>query len=124
MTTFVAMLRGVNLGGRNRLPMDDFKDIVAAAGGGDIETYIQSGNAVFSAGRAPASLVSSIEEALEARLHARVPVLLRTAAQLGAVLRSNPFVARGEDADRLHVTFLGSKPGGAVVKSALSFPRR
>jgi uncharacterized protein (DUF1697 family) len=122
MTTYVAMLRGVNVGGRNRLAMDQFQEIVGAAGGDDIQTYIQSGNAVFSSRRPPASLVSMIEEGLEARLHARVPVLLRSAGELTAVLRSNPFLRRGVDTDRLHVTFLGSKPGSAAVKSALSFP--
>ncbi|MFN8177813.1 MAG: DUF1697 domain-containing protein [bacterium] len=111
----VALLRGINLGGR-RLPMKALADLFADAGCADVRTYIQSGNVVF---RADAKLVSRVP-ALVAKGIARdygfdVPLVLRTAAELGAVVRNNPFLAAKPDPRTLHVSFLADRPSKPSV---------
>jgi uncharacterized protein (DUF1697 family) len=117
VTTYVAMLRGINVSGRNKLPMEDLRALLAAAGAKDVRTYIQSGNAVFTSRRSPSTLADTLERALEGALGNKVPVLLRTVEELEAVVDANPFVARGEDAKVLHVTFMGEAPTAVAVKA-------
>ncbi len=110
----VALLRGINMGGKNRLPMKDLAAMLAAAGCSDVETYIQSGNAVF---RAPAALARKLpgvlEGAISKRFGFRVPVVLRSAGELGQVARGNPFLAAGADPATLHVAFLAGLPSAS-----------
>ncbi len=116
-TTYVAMLRGVNVSGRNRLAMDDLRALVADAGGADVRTYIQSGNAVFTAAASAPRVLKAIEQGLEVLLGTTVPVLVRTSAELDAVVKKNPFLRGGEDPASLHVTFMGTVPSAADVKA-------
>lgn len=111
METYVALLRGINLGGRNQLPMKDLAALFAAAGGAEVRTYIQSGNVVFraepgEAAHLPARITAQIAE----RFGYRVPVVLRTAERLREVSAHNPFLAAGEPPDTLHVVFLAERP--------------
>jgi uncharacterized protein (DUF1697 family) len=115
MTVYVAMLRGINVSGRNKLSMEALRGMVTAAGGRDVQTYIQSGNAVFTSGKSPSVLAQALESSLESTLGNKVPVLVRTKEELEAVTRSNPFVKRGEDVKTLHVTFMGARPGADAV---------
>lgn len=110
----VALLRGINVGGKNRLPMKQLVELFEAAGCGDVRTYIQSGNVVFGARPALARRVStSVRAALLAELGLEVPVVTRSAAELGAVVRANPFLGKGLDERLLHVAFLADRPGRA-----------
>jgi uncharacterized protein (DUF1697 family) len=112
----VALLRGINVGGKNKLPMKDLACLFEDAGCREVRTYIQSGNVVFQAPpRVADTLAGRIADAIERRFGFRAPVVLRGAAELAAVARSNPFLARGGDADRLHVMFLASAPTKAQV---------
>ena len=114
--THVALLRGINVGGKNKLLMRDLSSMFVEAGCGDVQTYIQSGNVVFRAGSALALRVPDlIGEAIAARFDYRVPVLTRTAAELGAIVEANPFLGRGADARQLHVGFLADRPEAAAV---------
>ena len=107
----VALLRGINVTGNNKLPMRDLAETFAAAGCSDVQTYIQSGNVVFRADATPmAELGDRISALIYERFGYRVPVVLRTAEQLGDVVRGNPFLARGADAERLYVLFLADQP--------------
>jgi uncharacterized protein (DUF1697 family) len=112
------MLRGVNVSGRNRLAMEDLRALVADAGGTDVETYIQSGNAVFRSRRSPSVLIAALESGLEGALGTRVPVLVRTKDELEGLTKTNPFIARREDVGVLHVTFLGAAPDAEAVAAA------
>ncbi|MGH9018727.1 MAG: DUF1697 domain-containing protein [Acidimicrobiales bacterium] len=115
MTRYAAMLRGINVSGRNRLPMDRLRTMVENAGGSDVETYIQSGNAVFTSRRSEAAVVKALEAELAGAFDATVPVLVRSAADLAAVVGANPFLGRrGTDPGMLHVTFLGAAPTPAA----------
>ncbi len=115
-STHVALLRGINVGGKNKLPMSDLRDLFTEAGCRDAHTYIQSGNIVF---RAEPDIIASLPSLITARIAERfgyrVPVLLRTTEEIGDVLRHNPFIAAGAAAETLHVLFLASQPGADSV---------
>lgn len=122
--THVALLRGLNVGGKNRLDMKALAAAFEAAGAADVRTYIQSGNVVF---RAPAAKVARVGAAAIERLRAEhglaVPVVLRSAAELSAAVAANPFRASGEaDAKAWHVVFLQARPSAAAA--AAVDPRR
>ncbi len=109
--TFVALLRGINLGSANRLAMKDLVGLFEKAGCVDVKTYIQSGNLVFCSSAAVAKRIAEqIRADIERRFGMRVPVVLRTAEELRAVVRDNPFLAAGADEDKCHVMFLAEKP--------------
>jgi uncharacterized protein (DUF1697 family) len=115
---YVTLLRGINVGGKNRVPMADLVALVQAAGGRDVTTYIQSGNAVFHATAAVASRMPSLlEKALADRLGLTVPVVVRSADALRAVSAGNPFLSEGADPALLHVAFLAAKPDAAQAAS-------
>ncbi len=116
MTTFVAMLRGINVSGRNRLAMEDLRGMVVDAGGKDVQTYIQSGNAVFTSGRSPTAIVKALENRLNEVLGNPVPVLVRTEGELDRVIEANPFLPR-HDPQVLHVTFMDAAPDPVAVES-------
>ena len=91
MPTHVALLRGVNVGGK-KLAMTDLREAVAGLGHEDVSTYIQSGNVVFTAGRADTPAVASaIERAITERTGVEVRVLVLTRAELEQVVRANPY---------------------------------
>jgi uncharacterized protein (DUF1697 family) len=107
--TFVALLRGINVGGKNKLPMKDLTAMFVEAGCGNVRNYIQSGNVVFET--SPARLCEVIQERIEKQFGFRVPVILRNAKQLRAVVDNNPFLKVGAPPETLHVMFLADKPG-------------
>jgi len=118
MTSHVALLRGINLGGKNSLPMKTLVAIFQEAGCEDVTTYIQSGNVLFKASASLASrLPSVISETLQQKLGLKVPVLIRSTKALCALARRNPFVNKNADAKTLHVVFLRDKPSAALVRS-------
>jgi uncharacterized protein (DUF1697 family) len=112
----VALLRGINVGGKNMLPMKELAGMFVAAECADVVTYIQSGNVVFRAeDKVIAGLGAGIAKQIEARFGIRVPVVLRTAAEINAVIRRNPFFKAGLGEETLHVCFLADQPGKDLV---------
>lgn len=103
MQSYVAMLRGINVGGRTRVAMADLRAAFEALGYEGVATYIQSGNVVF---RAKAVDVDVLRRRIGEDLGVDAAVLVRTAEELAAVVAGNPFAARGLDPATLHVTFL------------------
>ena len=114
MTTYVALLRAVNVGGRT-VAMADLRRAFAAAGFDDARTYLQSGNVIFGASGSATSVAARVRRGLEAELGPGMGVLLYTPAQLGALIRRNPLA--GRDPATLHVTFLGTAPAPAKVRA-------
>src|ERR1051326_504418 len=91
----VALLRGINVGGKNKLPMAELAELFTTAGCTDVRTYIQSGNVVFHAGaelapRVPALISARIAE----EFGLAVPLVLRSGAELAEVVAANPFLKR------------------------------
>jgi len=118
MTTHIALLRGINVGG-NALKMERLRLLFAELGYADARTYVQSGNVVFTAAGPPVRLAATIERKLAGETRLLVSVLVRTQAQLKRIIDANPFLKEtGVDPKKLHVTFLAgepSKPGLAAL---------
>ena len=106
MPRSVVLLRAVNLGARNRIAMPAFREVLEGVGCTDVATYLQSGNAVVTSRRAPASLRTAVAGALQEELDLSVGVLVRSAAELDAVVDGNPFDV--DDPKLLHAVFLES----------------
>jgi uncharacterized protein (DUF1697 family) len=114
--TYVALLRGINLGARNKVSMPDLRELFAGLGAEDVTTYLQSGNVVFKAPAARAK-PGAIEQRISRELGLDVNVLVRTPAQLARIVERNPFVGQAsEPKKQLHVTFLADSPPAARVK--------
>ncbi|MGH9042197.1 MAG: DUF1697 domain-containing protein [Acidimicrobiia bacterium] len=108
-TTYVALLRGINLGARNKVAMPALRALVESLGHSDVQTYIQSGNVVFTAGSgSSAEIAAAMEAGIKTGLGLAVPVVLRTSKELERATLRNPFLAAGADPAALHVAFLGS----------------
>jgi uncharacterized protein (DUF1697 family) len=116
MTTYVALLRAINVGGRRSLKMSDLKALIEKAGASSVTTYIQSGNVVFShPSRSAAKLEAELEQRIESASGMEVPVVLRSAAQWGEIVAENPFPKAGPKA--LHVVVLKQRaPKDAFAK--------
>ena len=112
----VALLRGINVGGKNLLPMKALAAIFAAAGCTDVQTYIQSGNVIF---RHPDStdLAAFIRAQIAEQFGLQVPVIVRSAAQLAQAFEASPFSAEGVEEAWLHVMFLQDEPMPAMIAS-------
>jgi uncharacterized protein (DUF1697 family) len=114
--TFVALVRGINVGGRNTVPMAGLRSALSGIGLEDVTTYIQSGNVVFRAPGANApSLAGAIERSIDETFGVPARVVLRTREELAAVANTNPFLERGADPAQLHVVFLDRKPEPSAV---------
>jgi uncharacterized protein (DUF1697 family) len=106
----VALLRGINVGGKNVLPMKDLAALFVDAGCTDVRTYIQSGNVVYSASAAVARKAPAlVEAAIAKRFGFAVPIQTRSVEELRAVVAGNPLLASHEP-DDLHVIFLAQEP--------------
>ena len=106
MNSYVALLRGINVGGRNLLPMQALRALLEELGLHNVKTYIQSGNVVFQSGEANlAALATRISEQIEAS-HGFAPhVLLLPAADLQQAIAANPFPEAESEPKSLHVGF-------------------
>jgi uncharacterized protein (DUF1697 family) len=103
VATWIALLRAVNLGSRNKVPMAKLRDVLADAGFDSVRTYIQSGNVVFEHA---APKAAAIERAVAHEFGVETVVVLRTAAQMRKLVRSHPF---GRDTSQSHTVFLRDK---------------
>jgi uncharacterized protein (DUF1697 family) len=91
MTRYIALLRAVNVGGTGKLPMTELKSMCSAAGFARVETYIASGNVVFESKAGPSSVKAELETRLHDYFGKPMGVIVRTAAEMTAVLKANPF---------------------------------
>ena len=116
MPSYAALLRAVNVGGRNRVAMARLRAALEALGYEDVSTYVQSGNVVLgSPTRSASSLRVELERAMEDEFGLEVTVLVRTRAELGAVVERNPFRRSGAPDPQLHVAFLADRPSRRAI---------
>ena len=117
MPSHLALLRGINVGGKNKLPMPTLVQLFEELGCENVRTLIQSGNVVFDA-RAGLirSLAAKVSSRIEQDLGLSVPVQLRSAAELLEALRVHPLAGAGVDENTLHVGFLAERPTAARVR--------
>ncbi len=113
--TYAALLRGVNVGGKNRLPMADLAAIFTAAGCARVRTYIQSGNVVFEATENELrNVAANVEAEVAKRFGFRCVFVTRLREEIEAVLKSSPFSAEADE-KWLHVYFLAQVPTKVAV---------
>ena len=117
MPTHIALLRGINVGGRNKVAMADLRDVVTSLGHADVATYIQSGNVVFSSDQPDtARLAAGLERAVAEALGVAAGVVVLTRAELAQVARDNPY-AGDQNPKFVHVIFLPADPEPAMAAS-------
>ena len=109
MATHVALLRAVNVGGV-KVAMADLRELALGLGWSDVETYLNSGNLLFTSDEDPAAAGARLEDALAERYASEVPVMVRTPAELADVLERQPFRGERYDERRLQVGFLSGVP--------------
>jgi uncharacterized protein (DUF1697 family) len=115
MTRYALLLRGVNVGAKNSLPMAELRAMLEKIGCADVQTYVQSGNAVFGTKLGAAEFTRSIEKAIERYMGRPVATTLRTSAQMKAIVDGNPFGKVAANPAYLCVTFLSNTPTKAEV---------
>jgi uncharacterized protein (DUF1697 family) len=118
MPTYVILLRAVNVGGHGKLSMAEFRETLSGLRFKNVETYIQSGNAVIETDASETSVAQSVARALQKRVGAPVDVIVRTHQQLDSVILNNPFSSESVDGTRVHVAFL-SAPAAPTARVAL-----
>lgn len=115
MATHIALLRGINVGGRNKVAMADLRAVVAGLGHTGVATYIQSGNVVFtSAGGGTEALAAALEEAIAGRLGVKPAVVVLTRDDLARVVRDNPYPDEANPKMVHAVFFRAPVPAGAA----------
>lgn len=127
MPIHIAMLRGVNVGGHNRIKMDQLRESLTGVGLRQVTTYIQSGNIVFESGKLKTSnLADTFEKKILEDFGISALIVVRSAKEMEAVVASNPFgTDKHLDPSRLHVIFLAEPPATAAaleLKSLTSKP--
>jgi uncharacterized protein (DUF1697 family) len=133
MPTHVALLRGINVGGHNKVPMAELRQVVASLGHADVATYIQSGNVVFSAAEADTAgtagtadttaLAEALEQAIAAVLGVSVRVVVVSRDELAQVMRDSPY-SDEPNPKAVHAVFLSAKPGPEVADRVADAHRR
>jgi uncharacterized protein (DUF1697 family) len=116
VTVRVALLRGINVGGKTTVPMEQLKSLFASLGHEDVTTYIQSGNVVFrSAPGSEQKVAAALEQRIADTFAVAARVLLRTPAELETIAARNSFLERQSDLTKLHVVFLDRRPAASAV---------
>lgn len=118
MPTYLALLRAVNVSGRNKLPMKELRDRMEASGYGNVRTYIQSGNVIFDhPSEDERGLRSAIADLLLAEFSVKSPVVLRSHAELAETVANCPFTVEAAEEKFFHVMFLGDAPSDDQIAS-------
>ena len=120
MPTHVALLRGINVGGNNKIAMADLRDVVASLGHTEVSTNIQSGHVLFTAREGPAAattaLAADLERAIEKAFGLRLRVVVLSRAELAQVISDNPYQAE-PNPKCVHAMFFPAEPGEQVRES-------
>lgn len=115
MPTYIALLRGINVGGHHKLPMADLRAAFEAFGATEVATYIQSGNVVFASDASEAELAAALAEMLTERFGFTVPIVLRNAAEFSAAAEDHPHAHLNVEDKLLHVAFLADAPSAETI---------
>ncbi|MFZ1925649.1 MAG: DUF1697 domain-containing protein [Solirubrobacteraceae bacterium] len=110
MTAQIALLRGINVGAHNRIPMADLRELLAELGYPDARTLVQSGNIVLSAELAPEELAAELERAIVGKFGVQTPVVVRTREELVAVVELDPLGDVAQEHKLYQVSFLSAEP--------------
>ena len=122
MARHIVLLRGINIGPRNRVAMPELRAALEAAGFADVETYVQSGNVVLASDAKPADIARRCEREIAARFDLTIDVVVRTRTELAAVVRRDPLGDVASDPKRYQVTFLGAPLAPAIAERVAAAP--
>jgi uncharacterized protein (DUF1697 family) len=114
-TRYVALLRGINVGRARQVDMPRLRDVLTARGHEEVRTHLRSGNVVLDSPLPEADLATDLSTAIETEFGFHVPVVVRTGAEIGAVVAGDPFATVATDPARYLVTFLPEPPAPARV---------
>ena len=127
MTTHVALLRGINVGGNNKVAMADLREVVASLGHTDVSTYIQSGNVLFTARNGGAqdatALATDLERAIREAFGLKLRVVVLSRAELAQVISDNPYQAE-PNPKYVHAMFFPAEPGPEVRECVAAAERQ
>jgi uncharacterized protein (DUF1697 family) len=115
VATLVVLLRGINIGARNRIAMPALRAALEEAGFGDVRTYVQSGNVVLTTRAGPAKVAATCESVVAESFGLEIPVVARTRDELADVVARDPLGGVAKNAKRYQVTFLGEELDPATV---------
>jgi uncharacterized protein (DUF1697 family) len=117
MNNYVVLLRGINVGGHNKLPMADLRTLLTSNGYTSVSTYIQSGNILLSSDKNSASINEHIEGLIREEFNYNIPVITISVDELQKCFKENPYLKKDEDIKFLHVTFLNDAPKISTIEN-------
>jgi uncharacterized protein (DUF1697 family) len=117
MARHIVLLRGINIGPRNRIAMPALREALAEAGFEDVQTYVQSGNVVLTSGAKPEAVRRKVEQLIKNTFGLDIAVVVRTAADLARIAKANPLKQVATNPKRYQVTFLDSKLPAKTVRT-------
>ncbi len=118
---YIAFLRGINVGGRNKVKMETLREVCASIGFQNVKTYINSGNVIFETGVSnDKTLAERIEKAIEAEFALKIKVMVRSLAEIEHITKNNPFDGQFENDKDLHVFFLDEELPQEKIELLLS----
>ncbi|MDT0643925.1 DUF1697 domain-containing protein [Zunongwangia sp. F363] len=116
---YIAILRGINVGGKRKIPMAELREKLGFLGFKNVKTYIQSGNIIFSHDKEKAlEIATQLEEFILDTYGFQVPVIIRSAEEIAKAISENPFLSKEIDIERLHLTFLKQIPDAEKIEKA------
>ncbi len=121
MNKKIAILRGINVGGKRKILMADLKSMCEKLGLKNVTTYIQSGNLIFNSDKPNSELENDLEKAITKKYGFDVPVIVRKDKELENSIDNNPFFDKVADIKQLHLTFLKEKPKKENIEKVLTF---
>jgi uncharacterized protein (DUF1697 family) len=116
MARHVVLLRGINIGSRNRIAMPALREALEEAGFTDVQTYLQSGNVVVESRAKPETVRTKVEQLIQDRFGLEIAVVVRTRAELAAVVKRNPHASVATNPKTYQVTFLEQKLPAKTVR--------
>jgi uncharacterized protein (DUF1697 family) len=116
MARHVVLLRGINIGPRNRIAMGELREALEEAGFEDVRTHLQSGNVVLTSSAKPESVARKCEKVIRERFGLEIAVVVRSRAELARVVKRNPLGDVATEPKRYQVSFLSGKPAAKVVR--------
>ena len=117
MARLIVLLRGINLGARNRISMPELREALEKAGYDDVRTYLQSGNVVLTSTASAADVARKVERQISKSFGLDIDVVVRSRAQLAKVVERNPLAVVAKNPKRYQVSFLAAKPDSKVVRT-------
>jgi len=124
MPVHIALLRGINVGGKNRIAMPALREMAIGLGYTEVATYIQSGNLIVTSPAASDEIAAELRRAIAATMGVAVPVATRTATEWSGVIAANPFPVGPDEGKQLHVVFLAEPAGDSYDGIAATPPEQ